>query len=239
MKSSVRVNESRIEVEAKVGTLKDKSTNMRLQLPILVETILTPGFDVRFESNMTIRQHQHYNQQLNKLHVTSTQPGHPSSPVGYAHHYLIDSFYGTDRDGRVRVTRDEKTNEVESVRKIKLANLEIYSPKRQADWRVTVSLECPVQHPVGQAMHTRRKDRLSYKHEEFSIDLTQVTANEAGTSNLLHELELEILRPELIMSLAAKRGDPNVSEMERGGFDELIRAFVNNARILVKNAGDP
>jgi hypothetical protein len=36
---------------------------------------------------------------------------------------------------------------------------------------------------------------------------------------------------------AARRGDPNVPEHERSAFDELIRAFVNNARILVRNAG--
>lgn len=55
---------------------------------------------------------------------------------------------------------------------------------------------------------------------------------------ILHELELEISRPELILATAMRRNDPNASEHERGAFDELIRAFVNNARILVKNAND-
>lgn len=55
---------------------------------------------------------------------------------------------------------------------------------------------------------------------------------------ILHELELELARPEYLLSTAAKRGDPNASEPERSAFDELIRAFVNNARILVRNAGD-
>ena len=53
---------------------------------------------------------------------------------------------------------------------------------------------------------------------------------------VLHELELELARPEYLLATAAKRGDPNASELERGAFDELIRAFVNNARILVRNA---
>jgi hypothetical protein len=52
----------------------------------------------------------------------------------------------------------------------------------------------------------------------------------------LHELELEIARPELLLATAAKRNDVTVSEHERSAFDELIRAFVNNARILTKNA---
>ncbi|KAL1682256.1 CYTH-like domain-containing protein [Schizophyllum commune] len=236
------VTGSKIEVEAKIGVIKERGSDMRLRLPVLVETVLDPGaLAVHFESNMSVDQHRHYNQQLNKLHALSNEPGHPSSPVGYAHHYLVDSFYGNDRDSKIRVTRDEKADNrvVECVRKIKLANLEIHSPKWPVDWRVTVSLECPVPLPDEPATHTRRKDRLSYKHEEFSIDLTQVLATEAGNKQYIHELELEILRPELIMSLAAKRGDPNASEVERSGFNELIRVFVNNARILVKNACPP
>ena len=55
---------------------------------------------------------------------------------------------------------------------------------------------------------------------------------------ILHELELELARPEYLLTTASKRGDPDVSEPERSAFDELIRAFVNNARILVRNAGD-
>ena len=53
-----------------------------------------------------------------------------------------------------------------------------------------------------------------------------------------HELEVEIARPEYLLASMAKRGDPGVSEQERYAYDELIRAFVNNARVLVRNAGD-
>lgn len=55
---------------------------------------------------------------------------------------------------------------------------------------------------------------------------------------ILHELELEIARPDFLLATALKRGDPSVSEYERSAFDELIRAFVNNARILVRNSSD-
>lgn len=51
----------------------------------------------------------------------------------------------------------------------------------------------------------------------------------------MHELEVEIARPELLLSTAANRGNPAVSDHERNAFDELIRAFVNNARTLVRN----
>ena len=57
-------------------------------------------------------------------------------------------------------------------------------------------------------------------------------------AQILHELELEIARPELLQSTAMKRNDTNYSEHERYAFDELIRAFVNNARVLVRNSSD-
>lgn len=53
---------------------------------------------------------------------------------------------------------------------------------------------------------------------------------------LLHELELEFAHPAVLLSAAASRGDESLPEPERYAFDELMRAFVNNARILVRNA---
>lgn len=53
---------------------------------------------------------------------------------------------------------------------------------------------------------------------------------------LLHELELEFVNSRLLLATAAKRGDENSPEPERAAFDELMRAFVNNARILARNA---
>jgi len=236
------LGDAKVEVEAKVGVLRDKVQGHRLILPVLVETILAPdSVEVRFESNMSLKTHKHYNELLNQLKISSSQPGHLSSPLEYAHHYLVDTFYPTDSHEKIRLTRDEKTGEVvECVRKIRLSDLNVYSPKRAADWRVSVNLEVSVPQPVGTPTHTRRKDRISYTHEEFSIDLTQVTstASASGAPEVLHELELEISRSALLLSTALKRGDPNVPEHERNAFDELIRAFVNNARILVRNAGD-
>lgn len=237
--------QGQVEVEAKIGVLKDKGTGRRIVLPVLVETILTPQeIDCRFESNMSASQHKHFNKLLNELRTASSQPGHPSTPLAYDHLHLVDSFYSSEGSGdrdKIRVTRNEKTNEViESLRKVRLGNLDIYSPKRAADWRISVNVEVPVKHPIGTATFKRRKDRMSYSHEEFRIDLTQVTSQAAQSQQpeILHELELELARPALLLATAAKRNDENVTEHERSAFDELIRAFVNNARILVRNAGE-
>ncbi|EGN98481.1 hypothetical protein SERLA73DRAFT_183518 [Serpula lacrymans var. lacrymans S7.3] len=237
-------SEARVEVEAKIGVLRDRISGQRLALPVLVETILTPNdIDLRFESNMSANQHKHFNTLLNELMRISNQPSHPSSPLEYTHLKVIDSFFPSDHQDRdkIRVTRDENTgNVLECVRKVRLGDLNIYSPKRLADWRISVNLEIPTPHPVGTPTFTRRKDRICYSHEEFNIDLTQVKSSISHNAppEVLHELELEIARPALLLSTASKRGDPNSPEHERNAFDELIRAFVNNARILVKNAND-
>ncbi|KAJ7212243.1 CYTH-like domain-containing protein [Mycena pura] len=250
----------KIEVEAKVGLLRDKFTNQRMTSHAAVETsksttttqrfwsltatVLSPTFtDVRFESNMSIQQHQHFNKRLNELKMASSQPNFPSTPLGYSHLHLVDTFYPSDNphQDKIRVTRDEKTGTVvECMRKKRLGDLNIFSPKRKVDWRVSVSLEVPTPHPIGSSTHTRRKDRLSYSHEEFSIDLTQVKSVMSPNSppELVHELEIEFARPSLLVATAARRGDLNQPEQERNAFDELIRAFVNNIRILVRNAGD-
>ncbi|KAF7314304.1 mRNA-capping enzyme subunit beta [Mycena kentingensis (nom. inval.)] len=235
--------QGKIEVEAKVGMLKSRNTSQRLSLPIRCETIIIEEFygEVFFESNMSMQQHRHFNNRLNELKVSSSQPSFAGSPLGYQHLHLVDSFYASEgaRDQKIRVTRNEKTGEViECLRKTRVADLNVYSPKRSVDWRVSVSVETPVPHPIGSASHTRRKDRLSYSHEEFSIDLTQVTASTSSSSSpdILHELEIEFARADLLVAAAQRRGDPSASELERSAFDELIRAFVNNARILVRNA---
>lgn len=45
---------------------------------------------------------------------------------------------------KIRVTRDEKSGTVvQCVRKIRLGDLNIFSPQRGADWRVSVNLEVP------------------------------------------------------------------------------------------------
>lgn len=84
---------------------------------------------------------------LNDLQRRSSEPSHPASPLEYKHFKLVDSFYPSDnaRDReKIRVTRDEKSGAViEVTKKMRLGDLNIHSPKRAADWRVSVSLEVP------------------------------------------------------------------------------------------------
>lgn len=238
-----------VEVEAKVGTLIDTRLNERLSLPVLNETILAPDYPgIRFASDMTEQQHAMYNNSLNSLVQRTGDQNYPNARIRYEHTRLVDTFYNmpaSDGGGKVRVTRDEKTGQIkECVQKVRIADLNVYSPKRRMDWRVSVSVETPANPPsdARPAANTRRKDRMSYSHQAFKIDLTQVTTSpDPAHSQKSHELEIEFADPDELMRCARvrTRGSTGAtwSGKEGEAFDELIRVFVNNIRILVRNAG--
>ena len=51
-----------------------------------------------------------------------------------------------------------------------------------------------------------------------------------------HELEVELKNSDYLVAMAGKRGDPALAPEEHNAFDELVHVFVNNARILTRNA---
>jgi polynucleotide 5'-triphosphatase len=55
------------------------------------------------------------------------------------------------------VTRNDKTGEVlATVKKVRLGNLDVYSPKQAADWRISVNVEVPGAYPCSRrAQETR------------------------------------------------------------------------------------
>ncbi|KAG8733534.1 mRNA-capping enzyme subunit beta [Ceratobasidium sp. 423] len=137
------LNPEHVEIEAKLGVIIDKGSNARLRGLSLTECVLPPNLpiDTRFESNMPLQAHKHYNELLNKL-VAQVVPGQPR--VKYSHTKLVDEFYGEGHGEKTRVTRDEKTGEVAAcVRKKRIANLDVHSPKQGVDWRISINLEEP------------------------------------------------------------------------------------------------
>ena len=91
-------------------------------------------------SNPTQKQHQHFNKLLNDLKIKQAD-----LHIDYEHLHLIDNFFEPDRGReKIRVTRDEKSGDVRAcMRKVRLGDLNIYSPKRHVDWRVSVNVEIP------------------------------------------------------------------------------------------------
>jgi hypothetical protein len=152
----------KVEIEAKVGLLVDtrqsQSTpgqSQRVYLPVPTEAILTDDTGLRFQSNMTISQHKHFNQLLNARVVETAVPNFPTtSKVAYSHTHELDTFHTTSDRRKIRVTRNDGGKKQQSnpngggadwkaVEKIRVADMNVFSPKRWFDWRVSISLENP------------------------------------------------------------------------------------------------
>ncbi|BGO96114.1 hypothetical protein NBRC10512_002946 [Rhodotorula toruloides] len=228
-----------VEIEAKIGLLVDRNGGMRVNLPVPIETILTDDSGLRFESNMTVNQHKAFNQLLNSRVEESAHPSYAFAPVRYSHTRELDTFHEIPAmqgqpKRKVRVTRDQKDKSKPpiAVEKVRVADMNIFSPKRLFDWRVSVSLEMPAPIPDTPPTHSRYKDRISYSHQLFQVDLTQVTV--PSSPKPTHELEIEFKRARGLLEEAAKeqRGEENK-------YLEMVQVLLNNIRMLIRNASNP
>ncbi len=168
---------------------------------------------------------------------------------------------------KVRVTYDQKTNKVlAKIVKARIADLSLYFPHLPLDCRISVNLEMDWDGSVEELERmagsndrppppARTKDRLSYKHGCYQIDLTQVTQSVTGltvscpgppsrshfvNTNLQntqriekeHELEVEIdPAPVIEQGRRAMEGQPHQ-------YVEVVDGLINNIRILSRKAGE-
>ncbi|KAI8806298.1 CYTH-like domain-containing protein [Cladochytrium replicatum] len=228
-----RPNWDRIEIEAKLGIIVEKRRGYRLYLPVQSESVLDPSFqDVRFESNMTMQQHQHFNKLLNGV----VRPG---SGVTYKHHHLVDSFYKGQRGEKIRVTTDRNTGEIVKdgvISKQTIAHMNVYMPECNLDYRITLSEELPKPSPEAECTNRREKDRLSYDHQIVRVDLTQVKSSSGyGNQEWMHELEVELAVPKL----AHERTKLLQHGPSRSAYYDFLATFLNNVRLLGGKALPP
>ncbi|KAG0088851.1 mRNA-capping enzyme subunit beta [Podila epicladia] len=239
-----------VEIEAKLGILTDNNTGRRIELPVMSETVIMPQRPAwyRFVSDMTIDQHAHFNSLLNNRLGETRQKDFRGYQIQYKHTKEIDQFY-TGPQGKTRVTKDQSTNAVIPdgiVKKDRIADLDVFSPRSPFDFRVSVNVEVPVPAPTGNPQFERHKDRISYRHHNFKIDLTQVkTANSPTNSNqrpnysqmarptqqpdVTHELEIEFVHPE---ELVRERTIRLSGQGRPDRFWEIVGYFINNVRGL-------
>ncbi|KAJ1922053.1 mRNA-capping enzyme subunit beta [Tieghemiomyces parasiticus] len=244
------VNRPHVEIEAKLGQLIDNMTGQRLVLPATSMCIVNleptfaggvggggggPRSRYRFKSDMTLEQHRYFNQLLNRQTEVTQKPTYRGARVHYKHTREVDRFYVEPSGARVRVTYDQKTDEVVPggvIEKHKIAHLDVYSPNTRMDFRITVSEEKPVPKPTVDASHERQKDRLSYKHQIWQVDLTQVKSTArrgAPTEDLTvtHELEIELADTDLFLRERSKfqTGQPNQ-------YNTIVQTLLNNIHML-------
>lgn len=141
---------------------------------------------------------------------TDPRSGNGRVQVQYAHRREIDRFIelppelqaripgcmrsrlgSRARSVRVRLTYDQKTKEVlGKIIKARVADIDLHLPSCPMDCRLSVNLEMDWDGPAQEleqlaASQTdrqpdRNKDRLSYTHGPYQIDLTQVTQQHHG-----------------------------------------------------------
>ena len=93
---------------------------------------------------------------------------------------------------KIRVTHNKKTGEeIAKIVKARVADIDVYSPRTAFDWRVSVNVEMRIEGDLrnliepgatGKKGADRNKDRMSYRHLAYQIDLTQVTSPEVSRS---------------------------------------------------------
>lgn len=139
----------------------------------------------------------------------------------YVHSRECDSFYELSKAGfrslppyvremlgsrrsnaKVRITRHQITgNTLAQIVKIHLADLDVYSPNTEFDYRVSINLEANLKGnwrdlvmPAALNGETlkRKMNRMSYKHLAYQIDLTQVLLSDVSRSSSIH-LDLELI----------------------------------------------
>ena len=206
------------------------------------------------KTNSSQDEHKHLNEYLNAAIQTSLKPGripmtykhlyetdtfHHLSPTALS---LLPPSLQTRtparRENRLRITTDTRTHAITArIIKHKLADLHIYNPGAY-DSRISINLEINLNRPdISPASLIaaddaargnevpRVKDRLSYQHLAYSIDLTKVEmAGLPPRFELEQEVDSALLRRQMGL---AKRGEPNA-------FGDVVSGFLDNLVFLMR-----
>lgn len=145
-------SKAEVEIEVRLGIVRDRNTMARISLPVATETVLPaqrPPFNLRFESGMTAAQYDHLK---GKLDDWSTSSQHIDSRIAHERHQEDDfyfPFFSQGDDGKAsrdrrRVTKDSQSGQLKetaSIVKRRLGNLDVHCPQHSFDYRLSVSLE--------------------------------------------------------------------------------------------------
>ncbi|ORX92499.1 CYTH-like domain-containing protein [Clohesyomyces aquaticus] len=254
---------TQVEIEARWGHIQEKGTGTRLQGVHDTECVLRKDFvdTLKFESTMSLQQHQKMNKCLNLQVQQSMDPAAHRAQIKYKHTREIDMFYELDQAAfnllppftqkllhstgqrqRIRITRDAKTNNIiNQVIKLRIANLEISSPQTEWDYRIGVNLEIswpgavealtPAVEP-GRTVESMERRKDRMSYSWLNVYQIDLTQVSQGQGKN-HELELELDSKALIDAAdKVKKGEDN-------NFEGLINGMVNNLRVLSREITPP
>ncbi|KAL8920860.1 MAG: hypothetical protein Q9208_006032 [Pyrenodesmia sp. 3 TL-2023] len=204
------------------------------------------------------RLNQFLNRSLQDSKPPLKNPKKPRLPLEYVHTYETDTFYSLSPNAlsllppsiqhhldrrnkpKVRITTDQRSGQVTAkIIKVRISNIEIHCPQTAFDWRLSVSLEVNWDGDLKELVEStegingrspdRNKDRMSYKHSHYQIDLTQVKLGDIGPkAEKEHELEVEL------SSAAVREQGQLVLQQKPNNYEGLVKGFVDNVRLLVR-----
>lgn len=207
---------------------------------------------------MIQHQHAHLNQFLNQA-LQNSMGSEGRIPIYYSHPKESDEFWELTEEGK-RALPQSLTHYLNPKHKLKvrktfflgegphqgtlkqaiiktrIADLEIHNPGTPFDFRISISLEYNWNGRPEHLAHLieggndRQKDRISYKHLAYQIDLTQV--RHPGTNEKEHELEIEVSTPMLQAEMQ------KVKDSQPNQYEALIRGLLDNLRLLNRTAAE-
>jgi hypothetical protein len=123
-----------LEIEAKLGILKDKTSQNRIR-PVNSEAIVIYDSHFVFDSGISQEHHSAFNRLLNHLI-------HPKSKTKYTHSKTLDSFY-TKNHVKLRSTEylDQGAQKKIIISKKRISDIEISCPNSPFDVRISVNIE--------------------------------------------------------------------------------------------------
>ncbi|WVQ76623.1 hypothetical protein IAR50_006296 [Cryptococcus sp. DSM 104548] len=230
-----------IEIEIKLGMFHNfpqaGQPPRRISLPSLSETIIPPDYPIgSFVSTLANQHHKSLNALLNRAVESQASLPRDAGRIYFKRSKLIDSFYEVKEEGggggKVRVSRDKMTGEVvESVRKRRVGDCNVFCPQSVYDFRISVNTEEPCEVPEGPPKIIREKDRACYSHQICRVDLTSVQtfakpSDPQCRPSHSFELEIEVLNCQRLLAEGNAQSDR---------YEEMLQNVLDSARMLVKN----
>ena len=146
------------------------------------------------------------------------------------------------REPKIRITHENAKgkNPVRkaAIVKVNVDNLHIFNPRHNYDCRISINLEVNllgrtdladfeslISHDdKGTPQVDRIKDRLSYKHLAYSIDLTKVVTGDLASYELELEVDSNVLREQM----------GNIKQRKPDAYGDVVSGFVDNAVFLMR-----
>lgn len=151
------------------------------------------------------------------------------------HHWIMKGSHAKRRNEiKVRRTVDKTTGAVTAqIIKTRIADINITCPRNRFDYRISISLETDWDGDVAwltplAETRGRNKDRMSYRHHMYQVDLTQVSHEDSN--DLEHELEVEIATEYFHRELQRVRSTDSPSQ----GLYPVIYGLIKNIRVFTK-----